>query len=368
VRRTKPAAINKVELPLQVLRAAAAALPTQRDDPLDERLFALECVARAGRETQSERQLLSPALLTAEDFIDDWETDVPHANVLGQALSTYAALDAEAPSDWSARLDEALTTLEQRHTKHGITTTPLILASVIRGVTSGGLSVPRWLLDAARSYLESGPTAAPAAELAEALARHHSGHDLANQLTQTVFARAHDNDEGAAIARWWLSERVAGLFDDVVGRDAVATARIQALVSAPPRNPRLAAMLTEMSGRAVGILVLLPSDELQRLRNERSLRAGIENIVWRAMAIVAPLVVVLIYLKPFLQWVGYGTPGAKALQAIAGGVTALAVIVLWLGGLAIVRRVGRKADALMAVATVICAFIPLAVALLYPVP
>ena len=367
MRRTKPAA-EKVELPLAVLRAAAAALPTHRDDPLDERLFALECVARAGRETQLERQLLSPALLAAEDFIDDWEADVPHANVIGQALSTYVALDAEAPSDWSARLDETLTNLEQRHTKHGITTTPLILASVIRGVTSGGLSVPRWLLDAARSYLESGPTAAPAAELAEALARHRSGHDLAHQLTHTVFGRAHDNDEGVAIARWWLSERVAGLFDDVLGRDAVATARVQALVSVPPTNPRLAAMLTEMSGRAVETLVLLPSHELQRLRNERSLRAGIENIVWRAIAIVVPLVLVLIYLKPFLHRIGYATPSAKALQATAGGVTAIAVIVLWLGGLAIMRRAGRKPDALMAVATVICAFIPLAVALLYPVP
>lgn len=357
---------EKVELPLAVLRATAAALPTQRDDPLDERLFALECVARAGRETQPERQLLGPALLAAEDFIEGWEADVPHANVLGQALSTYAALDADAPRDWAARLDKTLTNLEQRHAKHGITTTPLILTSVIRGVTSGGLPIPRWLLDAARSYLESGPTAAPAAELAESLARHRSGHDLAHQLTHTVFARAHDSDEGAAIARWWLSERVAGMFDDVLGRDAVAAARVQALVAAPPTNPRLAAMLTEMSGRAVGTLVLLPADELQRLRNETSRRAAVENLIWRTLAIIAPLIVALIYLKPLLHSFSNASPSAKALQAIAGGVTAVAMIALWLGGLAIVRRLGRKPDALMAVATVICAIIPLVVALLYP--
>jgi hypothetical protein len=359
---------EKAELPLAVLRAAAAGLPVQRDAPLDERLFALECVARGGRETQPERQLLSPALLAAEDFIEDWEADVPHANVLGQALSTYAALDSDAPSDWSARLDETLINLGHRHAKHGITTTPLILASVIRGVTSGGLPIPRWLLDAARSYLESGPVAAPAAELAEALARHRSGQDLAHQFTHTVFARAHEDDPGAAIARWWLSERLAGMFGDVLGRDAIAAARIQALVSAPPANPRLAAMLTEISGRAVGTLVLLPADDLQRLRNERSRRAGVENIVWRTAAIVLPLVVLLIYLKPFLHWLGYTTPAAKALQAIAGGVTALAMIALWLGGLAIVQCLARKTDALMAVATVICAVIPLVVALLYPAP
>jgi hypothetical protein len=49
-------------------------------------------------------------------------------------------------------------------------------------------------------------------------------------------------------------------------------------------------------------------------------------------------------------------------------VTAIAMIALWLGGLAIARRLGRQTDALMVVGTVLCAVIPLVVALLYPVP
>lgn len=363
--RKKPDAAQKVELPLTALRASVAALPT-RDDPLDERLFALECVARAGRGAQPERQSLSSALLAAEDFIDDWEADVPHASVLGQALSTLATLDSDPPSTWAARLDETLGNLEQRQTKHGITTTPLILAGVIRGVTSGGLPVPRWLIEASRSYLESGPTAGPAAELAEALSRHRSGQELAHQLAHTVFGRGHDRDEDVAIARWWLAERVSGLFDDVAGHDAVANARVQALVSPAPTNPRLAAMLTEVSGRAVGTLVLLPADELQRLRDERSISVFKKMVVWRAATITVPILVALVFLRPLLHWEGDHHPAARTIQLLAGGLTAATLVAVWLSGLAILQRVGRRPDALMAVFTVVCAFVPFVVALLYP--
>jgi hypothetical protein len=61
---------------------------------------ALECLARAGRDARTKRNELLSARRAAEDFIEGgWEPDVPHANVLGQALSTIAALDDDPPAD-----------------------------------------------------------------------------------------------------------------------------------------------------------------------------------------------------------------------------------------------------------------------------
>lgn len=356
---------HRLDAPLVAFRAAVASLPT-REDAVVDRLFALECLARAGRDARAERNQLLSALRPAEDFIEEsWEPDVPHVNVLGQVLSTIDALDDEPPPDWPARLDETLDALAARQTRHGITTTPLVLASVIRGLATSGRAVPNWLLDGARAYFEAGPTAAASAELAEALGRHRSGIQLAEHATEIVYSDRHRNDPGVSVARWWLAERLSGAV--AVGAEKVAAARAQAIAAPPPDDLRLAAMLAEVTGRAVETLVLLPASELELLRVRSRRRSLIENYVWRAAAAITPLILAIILLPTILSWFGNDDPSARALSGLAFILTALAGIVVTAAGWHAVQRLERDPGLFGLVMSIAVPLIPAAlVYFLYP--
>jgi hypothetical protein len=366
-RRVSRAQCPELEAPLAAFKAAVAALPT-REDALVDRLFALECLAKAGRDARQERDRLLPARRATEDYLDEsWEPDVPHANVLAQALSTITALDDDPPPSWVSMLDETLGALAKRQARHGVTTTPLVLASVIRGLTASGLGVPSWLLDAVHAYFEAGPTAAATAELAEALSRHRSGVTLAQQATEIVFSDRHASDPGAAVARWWLADRLKGTIEQTAGQEKIATARAQAIVSPPPSDPRLAAMLAEVAGRATESLILLPESELELLRARSKGGALIENYTWRTIFACAPIVLALVYLKPVLGWLGNSHPSAKTLTGLATLLTlALSCIVvtaIW----TTLKRLDRDPGLFGVLASIVFAIVPtLAVYFLYP--
>lgn len=357
---------RELETPLVAFRAAVAALPTPEDAVVD-RLFALECLARAGRDARAERNQLLSARRSAEDFIEEgWEGDVPHANVLGQALSTINALDDDPPSSWPGLLDETLSALEARQTRHGITTTPLVLASVIRGLTSSGHPVPNWLLDGARAYFEAGPSAAPSAELAEALGRHRSGATLAQHASEIVFSDRHGNDAGVSIARWWLAERTKESVAPV-GSEKVAAARAQAITTPAPHDPRLAAMLAEVTGRAVESLVLLSASELELLRARSRGRALVENYAWRALAVMTPLILAIVYLPHVLGWFGNHNPSSRTLSGLAFILTALTGLVVTVTGWHAAKRLDRDLGLFGLVMSIAVPLLPAAlVYFLYP--
>jgi hypothetical protein len=331
---------RELDAPLEAYRKAAEALPG-RDAPLVDRLFALECLGRAGREALSTKNQLLPARRTAENYIyGEWESDVPHANVLGQTLATIDALDDDPPSSWPDLLEETLQELEPRQARHGITTTPLVLVSVIRGLSTIHRPVPRWLLDAARSYFERGPTAVIAAELAEALHRHRDTEAaaLAKQAAEVVFSERHANEPGAAIARWWLAERWDGNDGPVASPDAIASARIQAVMSPMPTDPRLAAMLAEVSGRSAESLVLMPKTELELFRDRAKGHSVIENYGWRSLFLATPLVLAFVFLTTVLRWLGNADPSAKTLAGLASVLTLVASLVVVTGVWMTIKR------------------------------
>jgi hypothetical protein len=365
--RSKRAHGQKLDAPLTAFRGALAALP-DRDAAVVDRLFALECLARAGRDARTERDQLLPARRRAEDFIEEsWEPDVPHANVLGQALSTIESLDDDPPPSWPKLLTETLEQLERRQTKHGITTTPLVLASVIRGLASASISVPTWLSDAARSYFEQGPKTQGAAELAEALSRHKGQANLAQHAIELVFNERHSSDPGAAIARWWLAERLKGTVEAVVSREKIATARAQALISEAPSDPRLAAMLAEVAGRSVENLVLLPGDELELLRARSKGRALIENYAWRSAAALVPLILALIYLPTILGWFGNDNPSTRTLSGLAFVLTSVAGLVVTIAGWRGFKRLDRDPGLFGLVMSIAVPLVPAAIVyFLYP--
>lgn len=356
---------HRLEAPLVAFRGAVAALPT-RDDAVVDRLFALECLARAGRDARDERNQLLSVRRAAEDFIEDgWEADVPHANVLGQALSTIAALDDDPPMNWSELLDETVDALAARQTRHGVTTTPLVLVSVIRGLTTSGRAVPKWLLDGTRAYFEAGPTVAASAELAEALNRHRSGAQLSAHAAEIVFSDRHRNDPGVSIARWWLAERIGS--GAAIGAEKVAAARAQAITAPTPGNVRLAAMLAEVSARAVETLVLLPESELELLRARSRRRSLIENYAWRTTAVMTPLILAIIYLRTTLGWLGDHQPSARTLSGLAFVLTALVGVVVTIAGWHAAKRLERDLGLFGVVMSIAMPLVPAAlVYFLYP--
>jgi hypothetical protein len=337
-------------------RAATKALP-DRDTPLVDRLFALECLARAGREARADRAKLASARRSAESYIEDgWEPDVPHVNVVGQALSTVDALDEDAPAEWSRLLLEALDALKPRQTKYGITTTPDVLASAIRGLAVTGTPVPTWLVEAAQSYFERGPQAREAAELAEALSRHKSGGTVTSYAIETVFNESHSNDPGAAIARAWLAARLGDQVEEAVGKEKLASARTEALIAAAPSDPRLAAMLAEVAGRSVADLVVVSQAELERMRASARVRSLIENAAWRFGFVGALAVLAVIYLRPILHHLGVAHPSARTRSVVTFAVVAVGVYLVLNIIEAPFHRLGRtpppwlrRADALLSV-------------------
>jgi hypothetical protein len=242
-----------------------------------------------------------------------------------------------------------------------------VLAAVIRGLTTSGRVIPDWLLDGARAYFESGPTAAASAELAEALGRHRSGTTLAQQATEIVFSDRHSNDPGAATARWWLAERVKGTAASDPGADKIAAARAQAIIAPAPADPRLAAMLAEVTGRAVENLVLLPAGDLELLRARSRTRALVENYAWRSLATMVPLVLAIVYLPNVLHWFGNRNPSPRTLSGLAFLLTAAAGLVVTSAGWQAARRLGRDPSLFGVLMSIAVSVVPAAlVYFLYP--
>jgi hypothetical protein len=345
-RRGSQVSGRELGAPLVAYRAAAARLP-ERDDSLLDRLFALECLARGGRDARGERERLLPARRAADAYIDDqWESDVPHAAVLGQAIAALEALDADPPSAWPQLLEETLAELEQRQTRLGIVSDPLLLAGVIRGLAASSLPLPARLVDAARGYFEQRPNAVGAAELADGLIRHRNGRDLARHAADIVFSERHAADEGVAIARWWLADRWQDVLGEAVAdEDAVAAARAQAVVATPPTNTRLAAMLAELAGRGVESLVLLPSETLEVMRVSARGRSLVENYVWRTLVIVGALTAATIYVRDILGWFGVNKPKDALLTAVTVTLVTLASAAIVVATKTAVRRTGRLVPA-----------------------
>ncbi len=313
------------DVSLTTFRAAAEALPTP-DDPLLDRLFALECLHRGGREARTAAHSLLDATRDAAWYLDqEWEPDVPHLAVLGQAISTLNAASEDPPAAWLPRLAETATKLATRPARFGLASNPTLLACVLRGLSAADLPPPSPLLDAASAYLNTGPDPVVAAQLAEALARRRTGSDLARQALLATFARP-ESTHPVAVARWWLAERWHALRGEPapVSDNDLEDARTQALCSPPTTDPPIPAMVAEVTARAINSLVIVPLATLARTRESAGIRTIIENLVWRILFVVAAAATLLIKLPAVLGWLlpGSGAPPREALQAAAGLITA----------------------------------------------
>jgi hypothetical protein len=336
-----------LDAPLTAFRTAATRLPERDSSPLD-RMFALECLARAGRDARAVRERLLPARRAAEEFIDEqWEPDVPHVAVLGQAIAALHALDDDPPRSWPPLLEQTLVELSERQARLGIASDPLLLAGVIRGLAAADLPLRTPLLDAARSYFEQRPTAAGAAELAEALVRHPSGRELARHAAEIVFSERHAADPGAAIARWWLADRWADIVgEEVAGNETTAAARAQAVAGPVPDSSRLAAMLAEVAGRGVESLVLFPAAKLELIRAAARGRALIENYAWRTLLVLVLATLAVFYIRDIVGWFGVEKPKENLLTAATVTIVTIAAAAVVFAVKAAFRRTERKVPAI----------------------
>ena len=360
---------QSLEAPLTIYRAAIATLPG-RDEPLIDRLFALECLTNAGRNARPERDKLLSTRRSAEDYIDEgWEPDIPHLNVLGQALSATAALDDDPPPSWIARLDEGLVEQKKRQSRFRLDSDPIVLASVIRGLGATNSRIPGWLSEGVRGYLERSPTALVMAELADALARHRStdAAQLTRQAVEIVFSERHSGDAGVAIARWWIAGRLNGLLPDIVTDEKIGCARAQALTESAPAKPRATAMLAEVTGRDLENLVLMTETEVEQEKLKARGRAADENYFWRTAIPTALVVLAIVSLKSELVWLGIANPTARTLAGLATVLTAAASCLVIAGTWAILKRRGRDLGLFAVLASIAFAVIPtVAVLFLYP--
>lgn len=264
---------------LAVVQRAQERLPG-RDAPLLDRLFALECAARGGRAVAPVIERYRDSLREAEWWLDEtWEPDVPHAAVVGQALSASRCLDRQAPSDWPALLNEAVEALERRtNSRFGIGGDPALLAAVLRGLDAADILAPEWLLTDAASVLEERRSAEATAELADALARHLNGQALVTSAISSAFRGDGWIDTDAPYARWWLAGRRADVRRHL-NADTIDDARLQALAAAAPLEGKAAAMVLEAAANAAGELVIASTDTLseERSRGERRTLAALAS-------------------------------------------------------------------------------------------
>lgn len=328
-----------------VFRAAAESLPAP-DDPLVDRLFALECLLRGGRQARAAAQSLLAARREAEWLLDqEWEPDVPHLAALGQAVSAIDAAGEDPPEAWPPRLAETAAKLATRPARFGLTSSPALLACVLRGLGAAGLSPPPPMLDAVSTYLAAAPDPVVAAQLAEALVRHRTTGDLARQALLVTFTSPAPTHAGA-VARWWLAERWQTLRGEPapVGQADVEDAQTQALCSPLTSDAPIPAMLAEVAAGSISRLVIVPAATLGRVREGARVRTIIENLVWRVLLVVGIAAAVLAKLPVVLGWLlpGSGVPPKEALQAAAGLVTvtvgATAAVLLRLT----YRKLGRR--------------------------
>ncbi len=185
-----------------LVQRAQERLP-ERDASLADQLFVLECAARGGRAVLPTVERYRPALREAEWWLDEtWEPDVPHAAVVGQALSAANALDVDPPSSWPDLLGEAITALERRRQgRFGIGGDPSLLAVVLRGLDAAHMRAPEWLLTDAAGVLNERRSSEATAELADALARHQSGQPLVANAVAAAFRADEWTDADAPYAR-----------------------------------------------------------------------------------------------------------------------------------------------------------------------
>lgn len=260
---------------LAVVQRAQERLP-DRNAPLSDRLFALECAARGGRTVAPAIERYRPALREADWWLDEtWEPDVPHIAVVAQALSAAHALDQDAPSNWSELLGEALNVLHRRGgARFGLGGDPSLLAAVLRGLDAAQMPAPEWLVTAAANVLGENRSAEATAELADALARHRSGQPLVANAVTAAFRTDAWTDADAPYARWWLASRRKEV-DHQLSTRVIDDARLQALAIADPLDGKAAAMVLEAAARASGDLIITSAATLsaQRSRDDRRVRA-----------------------------------------------------------------------------------------------
>jgi hypothetical protein len=257
-----------------------------RDAPLVDRLFALECAARGGAAVAPAVERYHAALREAQWYLDDtWEPDVPHAAVVGQALSATAALGQTPPSTWTGQLQEAVDGLERRTARLGIGGDPSLLAAVLRGLDAADLRAPDWLIQAASGVLEASASVEGTAELAEALSRHPGGGPLVATTVSAAFNGRGLEGPDAAYARWWLASRRQEA-DQYLSAQAVDDARLQALVAADSTVGKPAAMVMEAAARAAGQLVIASPATLSAARSRDERRVRVSRAVYRALLFI----------------------------------------------------------------------------------
>lgn len=108
------------DIRLLTFRSAVDALPAP-DDPLTDRLFALECLLRGGRSARAVADQLRAARADADWYVGQtWEADVPHVAALGQAISTINAAGGDPPAAWPPLLEETATRLISLPVRFGL--------------------------------------------------------------------------------------------------------------------------------------------------------------------------------------------------------------------------------------------------------
>jgi hypothetical protein len=332
---------------LGAFRTVARLLPT-RDDPLLDRLFALECLLQAGSVARGVAHQLLPARADAAWYVEqEWEPDVPHVAILGQAISTIDAIGEDPPAHWGRRLTEATSEIASRRTKYGLISSPGLLAPVIRGMGVLGLTPPDIVIDGLRSYLTASPDPLVAAQLADALARCRSSDRLAREAARVAFTSP-DQGTATAIGRWWLAERweLAHKEPAPANTSDIDQARAQALGSPPPTDAPLPAMLAEVAGRSSGRLLIIPATRLGQIQERGRKHVLIENCAWRVLFSTTLGALALAHLRPIVDWLtkhtGSGPPSPAILQAAVGAIVLIAVTANMTAVQALYRRLGRE--------------------------
>jgi hypothetical protein len=306
---------------IAVVQRAQQRLP-DADAPLLDRLFALECAARGGLAVAPTVERYRDALREAEWLLDDeWEPDVPHAAVAGQALSAAHALDRDPPAAWRDLLGEALTALERRRgARFGLGGDPALLAAVLRGLDAAGMTPPEWLLTCAAPLLDQRPSAEATAELAEALARHRNGRPLLANAVAAAFKADDWGDQDAPYARWWLASRREDIDGHLTSR-AVADAQLQALAAADPADGKAAAMVMEAAARAAGALIIVTVTALSAERSRQEQRLRVSRAAYRGLLFAGLLTLGLVALHAVAHTVGttIGLTDEHAMRQILSG-------------------------------------------------
>jgi hypothetical protein len=335
---------------------AAERLPV-RDDPLLDRLFALECLLRSGRTARATLPQLLPARRDAAWYIEqNWEPDIPHLAVLGQAISTIDASGEDPPESWVPKFSETVTEIATRRTRLGLASSPELLAAVLRGLGVIGLVPPETLLNGVRAYLTASRDPVITAGLADALARGRPNAQLARQAAVATFSSPEESTSGA-VARWWLAERWEVLRQEaaLVSTADLEEVQAQALSSPMPTEAAAIAMLAEVAGRSIGKLVIVSSTKLGEAREGIRLRILVENCVWRLLFSSTVGVLVLAHLRSIMTWlaarIGITTPEAAMLRSAAGVVVTIAVLSNITAVQTLYRKLGRDSPVYIALIT-----------------